>query len=154
MRAGGRVVGECGCTSTPALSAGSHRDTEHGGGAGGSTRGPGGIAARSWGERNSARIAHPISRAVPAFVARWLDMPPDPLPGDSNMPRVQSADFGASERFAVMPGREAQGYFMMPGGQGGHPLSPWYGAGHADWVRGTPTPFLPGPTQHVLRFSP
>lgn len=115
---------------------------------------PGGIAARSWGERNSARIAHPISRAVPAFVARWLDMPPDPLPGDSNMPRVQSADFGASERFAVMPGREAQGYFMMPGGQGGHPLSPWYGAGHADWVRGTPTPFLPGPTQHVLRFSP
>ena len=32
--------------------------------------------------------------------------------------------FGASERFAVSPGHEAQAYFHMPGGQSGHPLSP------------------------------
>ena len=115
---------------------------------------PGGIAARTWGERNTAHIAHPISRALPAFVARWLDMPYEPLPGDSNMPRVQSPDFGASERFAVTPGDESHGYFMMPGGQSGHPLSPYYGAGHADWAKGVPTPFLPGTAQHTLRFSP
>ncbi|HEY6942203.1 penicillin acylase family protein [Dokdonella sp.] len=115
---------------------------------------PGGIAARRWGEHNTARIAHPLSRGLPAFAARWLDMPYEPLAGDSNMPRVQSPSFGASERFAVAPGDEAHGYFMMPGGQSGHPLSPYYGAGHEDWVRGTPTPFLPGPAQHVLEFGP
>ena len=115
---------------------------------------PGGIPARTWGERNTARIAHPLSRALPGFVARMLDMPADPLAGDSNMPRVQGPEFGASERFAVAPGDEEHGYFEMPGGQSGHPLSPFYGAGHRDWVEGKPTPFLPGPTIHQLRFEP
>jgi penicillin amidase len=115
---------------------------------------PGGIAARDWGERNTARIAHPVSRGLPAFLARFLDMPREPLPGDSNLPRVQGPNFGASERFAVAPGEEAKGFFMMPGGQSGHPLSPYYGSGHADWVAGRPTPFLPGPAQRVLHFSP
>jgi penicillin amidase len=115
---------------------------------------PGGLAARTWGERNTTRIAHPLSRALPAFVARWLDMPAQELPGDSNMPRVQAPDFGASERFAVAPGDEAHGYFMLAGGQSGHPLSPYYGAGHADWAAGIPTPFLPGPAQHVLTLLP
>ena len=115
---------------------------------------PGGIAARTWGERNTARIAHPLSRALPAFLARLLDMPADPLPGDSNMPRVQGPAFGASERFAVAPGDEEHGYFELPGGQSGHPLSPFYGAGHGDWVEGKPTPFLPGPSIHQLRFEP
>lgn len=115
---------------------------------------PGGIAEQRWGRRNTARIAHPLSRALPRLVARWLDMPPDELPGDSNLPRVQGPDFGASERFAVAPGKEAEGYFMMPGGQSGHPLSPYYGAGHADWVHGRPTPFLPGPAEQVLILSP
>lgn len=115
---------------------------------------PGGIAARSWGERNTARIAHPVSRGLPAFLARFLDMPREPLPGDSNLPRVQAPSFGASERFAVAPGAEAKGFFTMAGGQSGHPLSPYYGSGHADWAAGRPTPFLPGPAQRVLRFSP
>ena len=114
----------------------------------------GGIAARTWGERNTARIAHPVSRALPAFVARWIDMPHEGLPGDNNMPRVQGPSFGASERFAVAPGDEENGYFMMPGGQSGHPLSPYYASGHADWVAGRPTPFLPGPPEHILRFEP
>ncbi|MCB1577471.1 MAG: penicillin acylase family protein, partial [Xanthomonadales bacterium] len=112
------------------------------------------IAERSWGERNTARIAHPLSRALPGFLAAYLDMPADPLPGDSNMPRVQGPKFGASERFAVAPGDEAHGYFELPGGQSGHPLSPFYGAGHEDWVQGKPTPFLPGPAIHELRFEP
>ncbi len=114
----------------------------------------GGLAAQHWGARNTARIRHPMSRALPAWAARWLDMPADALPGDANLPRVQGPSFGASERFAVAPGDEENGYFQMPGGQSGHPLSPFHGAGHADWVDGTPTPFLPGPARHVLAFKP
>ena len=38
----------------------------------------------------------------------------------------------------------------MPGGQSGHPLSEFYRAGHAAWVHGEPTPFLPGPPQYEL----
>lgn len=115
---------------------------------------PGGISARTWGERNTTRIRHPLSRALPAFLGRWLDMPSQALPGDNHMPRVQGPSFGASERFAVSPGAEQHGYLHMPGGQSGHPLSPFYGAGHADWARGTPTPFLPGPARHRLSFEP
>lgn len=115
---------------------------------------PGGIAARNWGERNTARIRHPLSHALPGFIANWLDMPKDALPGDNHMPRVQSPAFGASERFAVAPGDEEHGYFEMPGGQSGHPLSPYYGSGHADWVAGKPTPFLPGPPEQTLRLRP
>ncbi len=42
------------------------------------------------------------------------------------------------------------GLLNMPGGQSGHPLSPFYRAGHEAWVRGEPAPFLPGPAVHVL----
>jgi penicillin amidase len=42
----------------------------------------------------------------------------------------------------------------MPGGQSGHPMSPYYGAGHADWVAGRATPLLAGPPQHVLTLAP
>ncbi|MDQ3186022.1 MAG: penicillin acylase family protein [Pseudomonadota bacterium] len=115
---------------------------------------PGGIAARSWGERNTARIRHPFSHALPEFIANWLDMPKEALPGDNNMPRVQSPAFGASERFAVSPGDEEHGYFEMAGGQSGHPLSPYYGSGHTDWVAGKPTPFLPGPPERTLHLRP
>jgi penicillin amidase len=54
----------------------------------------------------------------------------------------------------VSPGREAEGYGHMPGGQSGHPLSPFWGAGHAAWVRGEPTPFLPGASVHRLALRP
>lgn len=115
---------------------------------------PGGLAARSWGERNTARIRHPIARALPRFLGRFLDMPAHELSGDGNMPRVQAPDFGASERFAVAPGHEEEAYFEMPGGQSGHPLSPYYGAGHADWEQGKPTPFLPGSAEHTFALRP
>jgi penicillin amidase len=115
---------------------------------------PGGIGARTWGERNTASIRHPLSRNMPGFIATWLDMPGDQLPGDIHMPRVQGRDFGASNRLAVAPGAEEQGYFEMPGGQSGHPLSPYYGSGHADWVAGKPTPFLPGHAQQILYLDP
>jgi len=111
----------------------------------------GGLEQRSWGERNTAAIRHPLSGAVP-LLSRWLDMPRDPLPGDWNMPRAQSPDFGASERFAVSPGDEQNGYLHMPAGQSGHPMSEFYRAGHDDWVRARPAGFLPGPTRHTLRL--
>lgn len=115
---------------------------------------PGGIMARNWGEENTAAIRHPLSRFLPAWIATWLDMPADPLPGDYHMPRVQTPDFGASLRFVVSPGKEEQGYFQMPGGQSGHPLSPYYGSGHSDWVIGHTSPFLPGPPQQTLYLHP
>ncbi len=112
------------------------------------------LAERTWGERNTADICHPISRALPGFARPWLCMPADPLPGDSNLPRVQGPNFGASQRMVVSPGHEADGIIHMPGGQSGHPLSPFWGAGHEDWAQGKPTPFLPGPAQHTLRLMP
>ena len=116
------------------------------------TRGP--LAQRTWGERNTARICHPLSMALPAFAKRLLCMPFDALDGDGNMPRVAAPDFGASERMVVSPGREADGIIHMPGGQSGNPLSPFWGAGHEDWVHGRVTPFLPGKAEHMLRIAP
>jgi penicillin amidase len=77
-------------------------------------------------------------------------MPAEPLPGDSNLPRAQGPTFGASERFAVTPGDEAGGYLHMPAGQSGHPLSDFYHIGHADWVQGNASSFLPGNAVHTL----
>ena len=112
------------------------------------------LAARTWGERNTASICHPLAGALPGLARRWLCMPADPLPGDGNMPRVQGPGFGASQRMVVSPGHEADGIIHMPGGQSGHPLSPFWGAGHAAWVRGEPTPFLPGEAGYRLKLSP
>jgi len=109
----------------------------------------GGLEQRTWGERNTAAIRHPLSRAIP-FLSAWLDMPAEQLPGDSNLPRAQGPAFGASERFAVMPGDEAGSYLHMPAGQSGHPLSDFYHAGHSDWVQGRATAFLPGEPAHTL----
>ncbi|MBA3849307.1 MAG: penicillin acylase family protein [Opitutus sp.] len=112
------------------------------------------LAQFTWGARNTLRMQHPFSRFLPAWLGRWLDMPAEPLPGDSNLPRVQSATFGASQRLVVAPGREDEGIFQMPGGQSGHPLSPFYRAGHDDWAQGRPTPLLPGPAAHTLTLTP
>ena len=111
------------------------------------------LATCTWGARNTVRMRHPFSTAIPAL-ARWLDMPPRPLPGDSNMPRVQAPGFGASERMAVSPGHEQDGYFHMPGGQSGHPLSRHYDDGQTAWEEGEPTPFLPGPATSTLTLLP
>ena len=115
---------------------------------------PGGLAARTWGEINHAGIRHPLSRALPGFIGRWLDMPEDELPGDNNMPRVARPASGASERLDVSPGHENEGILEMPGGQSDNPLSPFYGAGHEDWVHGRPTPLLPGATKYTLVLEP
>lgn len=109
----------------------------------------GGLARCTWGSHNVVSVRHPLSRALP-FASWLLDMPAMPLPGDDDMPRVQETDTGASERFAVSPGHEAEGYFELPGGQSGNPVSPYYRAGFSAWVHGEQSPFLPGVTQHEL----
>jgi penicillin amidase len=108
----------------------------------------------TWGQRNTLRMRHPFSRILPSWISPYLDMPAQPMPGDSHLPRAQSPTDGASERFAVTPGRENEGILHMPGGQSGHPLSPFYRAGHDAWVKGEPTPLLPGKTLHTLTLTP
>ena len=115
-------------------------------------RGP--LEQRTWGERNTAKICHPLANALPAAIKPALCMPADPLNGDGAMPRVQGPAFGASQRMVVSPGHEAEGIIHMPGGQSGNPLSPFWGAGHDDWVHGRPTPFLPGKTEYTLTLKP
>lgn len=117
------------------------------------TRDQAALADQAWGAHNTTRIQHPISLAVPRLSA-WLDMRAEPLPGDSaDLPRIQAPAMGASQRMAVSPGRESEGYFHMPCGQSGHPLSPFYRTEHAAWAEGRATPFLPGPAAHRLQLK-
>jgi penicillin amidase len=111
------------------------------------------LAQCTWGARHAVRIRHPLSGALP-YLARLFDMPTLELPGDHDMPRVQDGAFGASERFAVSPGHEAEGYLHIAGGQSGHPLSAYYRAGFGAWAAGAPLPFLPGSVQHSLLLQP
>jgi penicillin amidase len=114
---------------------------------------PGSLRDRVWSERNVTVFRHPLSAAIPV-VGRWLDMPRHSLPGDLYTPRMHWGANGASERMIVSPGRETEGIMHMPTGQSGHPLSPFYANSHEAWVKGEPTPFLPGPTVHTLTLTP
>jgi penicillin amidase len=111
------------------------------------------LAERTWGERNTAVIRHPLSRAIP-LLSTWLDMPATQMSGDVDMPKAQGPTFGASERFSVSPGDEAHGLMQMPGGQSGHPMSAFYRAGHSAWLEGRPAPFLPGTPRYELILQP
>lgn len=112
-----------------------------------------GLTEQTWGNHNRLAISHPMSQALP-FMAVFLDMETTAMSGDTFMPRVQASDFGASERMTVAPGHEEEGYFHMATGQSGHPLSPFYRAGHEDWVMGRPSGFLPGETKYTLELKP
>ncbi len=117
---------------------------------------PGPLSAKPWGAFNTAKIDHPLAVALPAFLASAIDMPADPLPGDRDMPRVLHPSFGASMRLVVAPGDEAHGILEMPSGQADNPLTPYFGAGHEDWVQGRPTPLLPGQEKYrmILQTGP
>ncbi len=111
------------------------------------------LSEYTWGAGNRLRMQHPLAGAIPV-VGQWLNMPAEPMAGDNDMPRVQRSGFGQSQRMAVSPGFESEGYMVMPGGQSGHPLSPYYRSLHDDWAAGRMTPFLPGETQHTLVLTP
>jgi len=106
-----------------------------------------------WGERNRLDMRHPMSGALP-WLRGELDMPEHPQPGDVVTVRVAAPTLGASQRMVVSPGNEEDGIFHMPGGQSGHPLSPFYRAGHGAWRDGAARPLLPGRTAHRLTLTP
>lgn len=70
------------------------------------------------------------------------------------MPRVQGVAFGASQRSVIAPGAESRALAHAPAGQSGHPLSPYYDAGHDDWAEGRASPLLPGPPHWTLELVP
>ncbi|RVT44185.1 penicillin acylase family protein [Rheinheimera sediminis] len=113
----------------------------------------GSLASASWGNINQSSIVHPLSAAVP-FFGDWLNMPAMPMNGDSHMPRVQNRAHGQSERMVVSPGKEAEGILVIPAGQSGHPLSPFYDADHDFWLREQPLGFLPGEQKYLLKLQP
>lgn len=111
-------------------------------------------ANATWGDANVLAIRHPLAGSLPGALRGYLSMPARPMPGDAWTPRVQAPSFGASQRLVVSPGRESEALFHMPGGQSGHPLSPFFRAGHDDWVDGAPSPLLPGVTRYTLTLNP
>jgi len=117
------------------------------------TEARGKVEAFTWGAVNRTGVKHALTLALPAL-GLLLDPPDEALPGDLYQPRIAERGFGASERFVVSPGHEETGVFHMPTGQSGHPLSPYYNSGHADWVQGRPAPFLPGEAKWRLTFTP
>lgn len=112
-----------------------------------------GFARATWGRRNTVHVDHPFAVALGPF-GGWLNMPATQLPGDRHMPRVQTPTFGASMRMVVTPANAAPGLFELPGGESGHPLSPWYADEFRAWARGAPTPLVPGAAVAHLRFMP
>ena len=115
------------------------------------SKGP--IEQARWGKANTAAIVHPLASAIPMF-ADYLNMPADELNGDRHMPRVQHKVHGQSERMVVAPGHEAQGILVIPAGQSGHPLSPFYRADHQFWLQEKPLSFLPGEQKYRLELQP
>jgi penicillin amidase len=112
------------------------------------------LTARVWGEANTSRVCHPLASGVPEWLKPQLCMAPEALPGDGQMPLVQAPAFGASQRMVVSPAHRDSAIFQLPGGQAGHPLSTYWGAGHGDWAHGRPAPFLPGPASARLELTP
>jgi len=110
------------------------------------------LAQQSWGQLHKTTIRNSLSAALPGL-GLLLDMPASPLSGDRNMPKVSAADFGASVRMVVSPGQEKNGIMHMPAGQSSHPLSPYYSAGHQDWLEGKASAFLPGKTKWLLELK-
>jgi penicillin amidase len=103
-----------------------------------------------WGELNVLDVAHPFATAL-GPLARRLALPRAPLPGSMVSLRVAAPSYGAVLRMAVAPASPADGVLQLAGGQSGHFLSPQFRDQQADWVDGTPTPFLAG--EAVERFT-
>jgi penicillin amidase len=114
----------------------------------------GGYDNFQWGKENFTEIHHPLAPVLPPL--GWITDPKQVgLPGDkAHLPRVDGGAQGASERMVVSPGHEESGIFEMPSGQAGNPLSPYFNKGHESWIKGTPSPFLPGPAKWTLEFEP
>ncbi|MCL1148496.1 penicillin acylase family protein [Shewanella marinintestina] len=111
------------------------------------------LADLAWGKVNQLKIQHPFSKQIPVL-SQLLDMPVVEGFGDSFMPAVQGASFGASQRFIVQAGDEINAIMTVPGGQSGHPLSAFYRAGFEEYATQQSTPLLPGDMTHQLQILP
>ncbi|BET65567.1 penicillin acylase family protein [Opitutales bacterium ASA1] len=112
-----------------------------------------GVPARPWGDYNRVDMTHPLGRVVGAL-GPLLGVERTPVSGDSSAINARLRQHGPSGRMVVSPGAERAGILHLPGGQSGHPLSPFYRAGHEAWLRGQPTAFLPGEPKHRLSLAP
>ena len=104
----------------------------------------------TWGQVNTLRLSHPFALKM-KVLRPWLSAAPIYSSGAiTDMPKIQSPEFGASQRMAVFPGRESNGIMQLPGGQSGHPMSPHYLDLLHDWVHHGRTPLIAGKAEHVL----
>lgn len=111
------------------------------------------LSTLAWGNVNKQAITHPFAGQIP-IIGKALNMPEIPGYGDTFMPAVQGRTFGASQRLFVRPGHLDKAVLTIPGGQAGHPLSPFYKAGFDDYAEHRMTPLLPGKPLHTLTFMP
>ncbi len=113
----------------------------------------GGAGRVTWGDRHQLEMQHPMSAFIPGFPTLY-DMPRVALHGDLHMPLSQTSDHGPVQRMVIRPGRESEGSLCMPVGQSGHPLSPYYAAGHGAWLEGEYCPLLAGAEVYRLDLVP
>ena len=103
-----------------------------------------------WGKQNPSQVNHPLAFVL-GPLRSWLSTNSQPLSGDFYMPLINRGSMGASQRMIVFPGTD-QAMFHMPGGQSGHPLSPFYKIGHDDWYSANMTPLEPGKAIYELKL--
>ncbi len=113
-----------------------------------------GFRKDTWGRQNRIVIANPLAGGIPVIGPWLLDLPPTEIPGDSNMPRVQTHALGASERMVVDLGHPNRSLFELPGGESGNPASPFYTDEFPAWLKGLPEPFAPGRPHSVMLLWP
>ena len=113
----------------------------------------GGAVDAPWGETNALDVAHPFAGALGPLASRLM-LPRAPQPGSMISLRVAAPSYGAVLRMAVAPGAPEHGVLQLAGGQSGHFLSPQFRDQQADWIRGTPTPFLAGETVTSFELKP
>jgi penicillin amidase len=106
-----------------------------------------------WGETNELDVAHPFAASLGPF-GRYLTLPRAPLPGSMISLRVAAPSYGAVLRMAVAPGAPENGVLQLAGGQSGHFLSRQFRDAQADWLDGTPTPFLAGEPTARFELTP
>ena len=106
-----------------------------------------------WGSVNALAIEHPFASQIPILGSK-LNMPTVAGFGDTYMPSVQGRSFGASERFFISPGHLESAILTLPGGQSGHPLSPYYSIGFNDYATQEATPLLPGKINYSRHWYP
>lgn len=90
-----------------------------------------------------AAIIHPLS-LIFRQLAPLLNLSPEQSTGSLFSICVSAANYGATVRFVVSPGKESDGLFNMPGGQSENPLSNQYADHHAIWRSENLMGFLPG----------